>query len=273
MPSVSVNAHSFYYEEMGQAGEPLVFLSGLGGDHRAFSLTQRYFSRHFRTLAFDARDVGRSDRVGASYSTADMADDVAAWLDAVDAAGAHVVGQSLGGLVAQQLAIRHPQLIKSLILASSHAGSNEWRRAVIESWVLLRREVAIGVFTRATLPWLVAPAFYHQASQIEGLVSSPNATPGRKTRRHSPVRPARRPSTTPVPPSAASASLAWCSSASWTWSTPLASPASSPTGWRRRMVVIPGVGHMPHIEDKLRFRLEIEAFLDGSLAAEGNVVR
>src|SRR3954451_3522288 len=83
MPSISVNAHSFYYEEMGQAGEPLVFLSGLGGDHRAFSLTQRYFSQHFRTLAFDARDVGRSDRVRSRYSTPEMADDVAAWLEAV----------------------------------------------------------------------------------------------------------------------------------------------------------------------------------------------
>ena len=62
-PASSCNAHSFYYEEMGQAGEPLVFLSGLGGDHRAFSLAQRHFSTRFRTLAFDARDAGRSDRV------------------------------------------------------------------------------------------------------------------------------------------------------------------------------------------------------------------
>ena len=58
MPSLFVNAHSFYYEALGLDGAPLVFLSGLGGDHRAFSLAQRHFAAEYRTLAFDARDAG-----------------------------------------------------------------------------------------------------------------------------------------------------------------------------------------------------------------------
>ena len=83
MPSIVVNTHSFHYEEMGQHGEPLVFLSGLGGDHRAFGLAQRYFGHRYRTLAFDARDVGRSDRFSESYTTSEMADDVAGWLETI----------------------------------------------------------------------------------------------------------------------------------------------------------------------------------------------
>ncbi|MGZ3355840.1 MAG: alpha/beta fold hydrolase, partial [Isosphaeraceae bacterium] len=71
MPSILVNTHSFHYEETGHHGEPLVFLSGLGGDHRAFGLAQRHFGPRYRTLAFDARDVGRSDRFSDSYTTAD----------------------------------------------------------------------------------------------------------------------------------------------------------------------------------------------------------
>src|SRR4051794_17284999 len=98
MPRVFVGGRHLFYEEVGQ-GEPLVFLSGLGGDHRAFSIPVRHFGARYRAMAIDARDAGQSDRADAPYSTADMADDVAAWLAALAVPPSWVVGQSLGGLV------------------------------------------------------------------------------------------------------------------------------------------------------------------------------
>jgi pimeloyl-ACP methyl ester carboxylesterase len=262
MPSIFVNAHSFYYEEMGEQGEPLVFLSGLGGDHRAFSLAQRHFGAAYRTLAFDARDAGRSDRARSTYTTADMADDVAGWLETIDVPAAHVLGQSLGGLVAQELALRHPRCVKSLMLVSSHAGSNEWRRAVIDSWVLLHRQMSISHFTKAVLPWLVAPAYYQHLSQIDGLIRFAERNPwpqdaeafARQARAATGHDTRSRLGRVEVP------SLVLVGENDLVNPPRVAAELANllPNG---RLVVMPDVGHMPHIEDKVTFRAHVEGFL------------
>ncbi len=111
MPRVAANGLQLYYEERG-SGTPIVFLSGIGGDHRAFILPMRQFGPQFWTIGIDNRDVGQSERAKVPYTTADMADDLAGLFDALDVPPAHVVGHSLGGMIAQEFALRHPARVR-----------------------------------------------------------------------------------------------------------------------------------------------------------------
>ncbi len=107
-----------YYEEYG-SGDPLILILGLGQDMATWGFQIPEFSKSYRVIALDNRDSGKSPRSPASYSTADMAGDVIRLMDRLCIDCAHVLGVSMGGMIAQQVAVGAPEKIKSLVLAST----------------------------------------------------------------------------------------------------------------------------------------------------------
>jgi pimeloyl-ACP methyl ester carboxylesterase len=110
-----------YWESVGR-GEPLLLITGLGLSGGAWWRTVPVLARRFRVITYDHRGVGRSESFTHTYTTEAMADDAAAVLDGAGVDEAHVYGFSLGGLVAQQLVIRHEARVSSLVLGATHPG-------------------------------------------------------------------------------------------------------------------------------------------------------
>ena len=118
MPFADVNGIKIKYHIMGD-GENLIFISGWGMDHRVWMHQASYFRDRYRVIVFDNRGVGESTDDGRRLSTYILAKDVVGLLDFIGVDKANVVGSSLGGMVAQELAINFPKRVDKLILSST----------------------------------------------------------------------------------------------------------------------------------------------------------
>ncbi|MBP1690471.1 MAG: Beta-ketoadipate enol-lactone hydrolase [Deltaproteobacteria bacterium] len=124
MSTVTVGDVELYYEEHG-SGDPLLLIMGLAADSTAWMFQLPAFAERYRTIVFDNRGIGRSSKPAGPYTIGGMADDTAGLLAAIGVERAHVVGVSMGGMIAQELALRHPERVRGLVLACTYPEPDE----------------------------------------------------------------------------------------------------------------------------------------------------
>lgn len=118
MPHLQLDDLALYYEVTGK-GEPLLLLHGLGSSGRDWELQLPEFSRHFQVITVDVRGHGRSSKPPGPYSVPQFAADIAALMRELVLGPAHLVGISMGGMIALQLALAAPGCVRSLVLVNS----------------------------------------------------------------------------------------------------------------------------------------------------------
>ncbi|HEY7586343.1 MAG TPA: alpha/beta fold hydrolase [Candidatus Deferrimicrobiaceae bacterium] len=179
MPFTDAPGFRMAYEVHG-AGFPLLLINGLGSDRREWIDQVPAFERRFRVITFDNRGSGESESPQGPYTTALMADDAAAILSFLDLRRAHVLGVSLGGMIAQEFALRHPGMAGRLMLVCTSPGGDVSARPSPE---------ALSAFVRApggdreaelrrTIPFLYTERFLAEhPGKIEAFIARRLSSP------------------------------------------------------------------------------------------------
>ena len=160
MPKIRAGI-TIHYEQQG-TGEPLILIPYLAAEHACYAFQVAEFAKHFTCISLDLRGTGESDTTTGAYTTETLADDVAAFMDALGIGRAHLFGLSLGAAVSLWMAAKYPAKVSSLSLHGAWTKSDPFIRGVLESWRIIARGLGNVQETviRGLFPWCFTPELY-----------------------------------------------------------------------------------------------------------------
>ena len=167
MPKVRAGNITMNYDQQG-SGEPIVLIPYLAADYACYAFQVADYAKRFNCISVDLRGGGESDKPAGTYSTEMFADDVAAFMQAIDVPKAHIFGVSLGAATGIWLAAKYPDRVKSLSLHSAWAKSDPYLKTVVQGWQGIAKQVnnMREAVIQAIFPWCYTPEFYAQKAEV-----------------------------------------------------------------------------------------------------------
>jgi 3-oxoadipate enol-lactonase len=158
-----------HYSTTGRRGAPsVVMIQGLGADKNLWIPQRWALASRYRTIALDNRGAGRSDKPRGPYSLMQMVDDTIAVMQHAGAEDAHVVGASMGGVIAQILALRYPDRVRSLTLACTACQQHPWRQDLLSEWSQVASTRGMRAMTSTAARWTIGPRSLRRISPAIG---------------------------------------------------------------------------------------------------------
>lgn len=177
MPIASINDIDIYYEVHG-SGPSLFLIGGFSLSHHGFQEFLAPFSKHFQVVVFDNRGVGQSSSPPTDYTTLQMAQDTSSLMDHLGVESAHLMGVSMGTLIAEQLCLNHPQKVQKVVLCAPFARLPKLSAHLVKVEAkLLKKGLDRGDLLEMMVPWLLSTSTVETPGGVEQFLEAMLSVP------------------------------------------------------------------------------------------------
>ena len=171
MKKMNISETSIYFEERGE-GQPLLLIAGLASDSQSWLPVIIGLSKYFRVITFDNRGVGRSPEDNTDITIQDMAEDAADLIKYLNLSSVDVLGHSMGGMIAMELAIKYPDLVEKLVLVATSPTISKRNVELFSDWVqYLEDKMDKRLWFRNLFYWIFSPEFFNDENALNQAVN------------------------------------------------------------------------------------------------------
>ena len=179
MPAITANGIEIAYCLEGDGVETILLINGIADEKESWGLqTSSFVESGYRVLTLDNRGIGATSKPAGPYTTRQMADDAKAVVEALGIRDLHLLGFSMGGMIAQEYALAYGDDLRSLVLCATYAEPGPFCLKMFETWEVFARQCGMEATVRDVLLWCFTPAFYEDqaalAKEVDDGVSALN---------------------------------------------------------------------------------------------------